>query len=182
VWRQATEAFERRWEQTKEGTQSDQLRLDILAACVQLGLENPVNGVSPQRLSTEIGRHLYSKYRDEAIDPHNVFAHLIGGTGIPCTLALLATAVALWLWRPKIRRGMQLGASFFDARNLLRMTMLLWVVRGLFTREILYNPGFCIAIGLAIGLCIVEGEASLELVGDNSGSGGRTIRPMLQRV
>ena len=94
-----------------------------------------------------------------------MFAHLIGGTGFPCTLALFATAAALWFWRPKIRPGTQLGASFYDARNLLRMTLVLWAVRGLFTREILYNPGFCIAVGLAIGLCIVEADASIEPIG-----------------
>jgi hypothetical protein len=182
VWRQATEAFERRLEQTTEGTQSDRLRMDILTTSVQIGLENPVAGVSPQQLSTEIGQRLYSKYHDPAIDPHNVFAHLIGGTGIPCSLALLATAAALWFWRPKLRPGMQLGAPFFDARNFLRMTMLLWSLRGLFTREILYNPGFCIAIGLAIGLCIVEAEASVEPIDAPNGSPNRMTRPMLQRT
>jgi hypothetical protein len=182
VWRQATEAFERRFEQTVEGTQSDRLRMDILTTSLQIGLENPVAGVSPQQLSIEIGQRLYSKYHDPAIDPHNVFAHLIGGTGLPCSLALLATAAALWFWRPKLRPGMQLGAPFFDARNLLRMMMLLWSLRGLFTREILYNPGFCIAIGLAIGLCIVEAEASVEPIDAPNGSPNRMARPMLQRT
>jgi hypothetical protein len=182
VWRQATEAFERRLEQTTEGTQSDRLRMDILTTSIQIGFENPVAGVSPQRLSTEIGQRLYSKYHDPAIDPHNVFAHLIGGTGIPCSLALLATAAALWFWRPKLRPGMQFGAPLFDARNFLRMTMLLWSLRGLFTREILYNPGFCIAIGLAIGLCIVEAEASVEPIDAPNASPNRMTRPMLQRT
>ena len=77
---------------------------------------------------------------------------------------------------------MQLGAPFFDARNLLRMMMLLWSLRGLFTREILYNPGFCIAIGLAIGLCIVEAEASVEPIDAPNGSPNRMARPMLQRT
>jgi hypothetical protein len=178
VWRQATEAFERRFEQTVEGTQSDRLRWDIMTTSVQIGLENPVAGVSPQKLPYEVAQRLYSKYRDEVIDMHNVFAHLIGGTGIPCTLALFATAVALWFWRPRIPLGTQLGASFYDARNLLRMMMILWAVRGFFTREILYNPGFCIAIGLAIGLCVVEGDASLEPIGP----GGRLDGRMLQRA
>ncbi len=182
VWRQATEAFERRFEQTVEGTQSDRLRWDILTTSLKIGVENPIAGISPQQLGLEIGRRLYSTYHDEVIDTHNVFAHLIGGTGFPCTLALAATAAALWFWRPKIRSGMQLGALFFDARNLLRMMLLLWAVRGLFTREILYNPGFCIAIGLAIGLCIVEGDASVEPIASPASPSGRTIRPMLQRV
>lgn len=181
IWRQATEAFERRFEQTVEGTQSDRLRLDIAKTCVAIGMENPITGISPQQLPFEIGRRLYSQYHDEVIDPHNVYGHLIGGTGFPCCLALLATAIALWFWRPKVPSGMQLGATFFDAKSVLRMTLLLWALRGFFTREILYNPGFCMAIGLAIGLCIVEGDVSLEPVG-SSAKQGRTIRPMLQRA
>jgi hypothetical protein len=181
IWRQATEAFERRFEQTVEGTQSDRLRWDIMTTCMQVGMDNPIAGVGPQQLPLEVGRRLYAKYHDEAIDPHNVFAHVIGGTGVPCSLALLAIAVALWFWRPKVPSGMQLGAAFFDARNLLRMMILLWAMRGLFTREILYNPGFCIAIGLAIGLCIVEAEASVEPIGTPNGSPNRMTRPLLQR-
>jgi hypothetical protein len=77
---------------------------------------------------------------------------------------------------------MQLGAGFYDARNLLRLMLMLWALRGLFTREILYNPGFCMGIGLAIGLCIVEVGASLEPTGTNSSDPrGRMLTPMLQR-
>jgi O-Antigen ligase len=184
IWRQATQAFERRFEQTEEGTQSDRLRWDLTITSVRIGLENPVSGVTPQQLPYELGRRLGTKYQDASavIETHNVFAHLIGGTGFICTAALLAITAALWFWRPKVRPGMQLGPGFYDARNLLRMMLCLWAVRGLFTREILYNPGFCFGIGLAIGLCIIEAEASLEsLSPDSSGSPQRMLQPMLQR-
>jgi hypothetical protein len=36
------------------------------------------------------------------------------------------------------------------------MMAILWFVRGQFTREILYNPTFNIALGLVIGLCILS--------------------------
>ena len=36
------------------------------------------------------------------------------------------------------------------------MMLILWGVRGTFSQEILYNPGFCVGLGLAIGLCMVE--------------------------
>jgi hypothetical protein len=182
IWRQATEAFERRFEQTVEGTQSDRLRWDIVTTCIQIGIENPIAGIGPQRLPQEIGRRLYSKYHDEAIDPHNVFAHLIGGTGFPCTLALVATAFSLLFWKPMLPSGRQLGAAFFDARALLWMMLLLWSMRGLFTREIIYNPGFCLAIGLTIGLCIVEGEASVEAKIAPDNRSGRGLQPIRQRA
>ena len=185
IRRQATEAFERRFAQTVEGTGADRLRIDIVKASLEIALENPIAGTSPQKLPYEIGRQLgqlNSEYQKDYLDTHNVFAHLIGGAGFPCTLALFATAAALWFWRPRIRPGTQLGASFYDARNLLRMTLLLWAVRGLFTREVLYNPGFCIAIGLAIGLCIVEAEAAIEPIETPAGSRGPLMRPRLQRT
>ncbi|HKD38417.1 MAG TPA: O-antigen ligase family protein [Pirellulales bacterium] len=181
IWRQATSEFERRYEQTVEGTQSDRLRLDIAMTSLKLAMENPISGKTPQQLPYEIGRRLAAQYQEGgAIDTHNVFAHLLGGTGFVCFASLFAIAGMLMFWKPKLPPGMQLGAGFYDARNLLRMMLLLWALRGLFTREILYNPGFCMGIGLAIGLCIVEAglaEASSALRPGESR--GRTLRPML---
>jgi hypothetical protein len=37
------------------------------------------------------------------------------------------------------------------------MVILLFAVRGMFTREVLYSPGFAAAFGLAIGLAMIEG-------------------------
>lgn len=148
---------------------------------LKLAMENPISGKTPQQLPYEIGRRLAAQYQEGgAIDTHNVFAHLLGGTGFVCFASLFAIAGMLMFWKPKLPPGMQLGAGFYDARNLLRMMLLLWALRGLFTREILYNPGFCMGIGLAIGLCIVEAglaEASSALRPGESR--GRTLRPML---
>ncbi len=162
VLRRATTEFERRIEQTVSGYQSDTLRLDIMTTSLRLAVENPFLGVTPQKLPYEIARRIGGNYAaSEDIDTHNVFAHVLGGCGFLCFLSLLAIAWMLWFWRPKVPLGMSLGPGFYDARNLLRMMLLLWSLRGLFTREILYNPGFCMGIGLAIGLCIVEATASL---------------------
>ncbi len=178
IWRQATAEFERRYEQTVEGTQSDRLRVDIVLASLRLAMENPVSGKSPQALPYEIARQLGAKYQEgPTIDTHNVYAHLLGGCGFLCTGCLFAIAGMLLFWRPKLRPPMQPTAGFYDARNLLRMMLLLWALRGLFTREILYNPGFCMGIGLAIGLCIVEVGVSVTPKLDET---TRTLRPMLR--
>jgi hypothetical protein len=180
IWRQATSEFERRYEQTVEGTQSDRLRLDIAMTSLKLAMENPISGKTPQQLPYEIGRRLAATYHEGgAIDTHNVFAHLLGGCGFFCIGSLFAIAGMLMFWRPKLPQGVPLTAGFYDARNLLRMMLLLWALRGLFTREILYNPGFCMGIGLAIGLCIVEAGVSRGVAAQPGDSRGRTIRPML---
>jgi len=41
----------------------------------------------------------------------------------------------------------------------MRMMVILWFVRGNFTRDILFNPSFNIGLGLAIGLCMLAETA-----------------------
>jgi hypothetical protein len=43
------------------------------------------------------------------------------------------------------------------AHSLLRMMIILWVVRGMFTQNILFAPAFNLAIGIIIGLCMTSG-------------------------
>ena len=97
----STVILNERLKQTVEGTKSDDLRKDIIITCVQIGLENPIIGVSPQGLSAEIGRRLSVRYRDNFIDAHNAFAHIIGGSGPICLLALVAVFITLWTWEPR---------------------------------------------------------------------------------
>ncbi len=150
----STEILERRLNQTVEGTSSDTLRLDLFRACVQIGLENPIAGVSPGGLGNEIGRHLGAPN-----GPHNVFGFVIGSNGLVCFAALLMLGWALWTWRyaQRVPSGKP-ADEFLEVRKLLRYMVILWVIRGCFNDEILYNPGFCIGIGLAMGLCIVASK------------------------
>lgn len=62
----------------------------------------------------------------------------------------------MWTWRLEPEPPPQLQVEFVRSRKLLRMMLVLWVVRGMFTHEILYNPGFCIGLGLICGLCILN--------------------------
>ncbi len=162
----STAVFDARMKQTAEGVESDQHRLGILATCWELGLDNPVMGVSPQQLPFEIGRRGNVMAGLNYVDSHNVFAHLFAGSGVFCLLALGAVAWTLWYWKP--RNGIKVGGRddpLRDARYLLRMMLVLWFVRGSFTREILYNPSFCIALGLCIGFCILADTARESTVG-----------------
>jgi hypothetical protein len=56
---------------------------------------------------------------------------------------------------PPNKADLPLAAEFARAQRLLRMMVLLWMIRGMFTSSILYNPGFSIGLGLAIGYCSV---------------------------
>lgn len=154
-----TEVFERRYEQTVQGTTSDTLRVHLFETAVIIGLEHPIRGVSPQRIPVMLAQRLYpDQSPGSGLETHNVIAHIIGGCGLIEFGVLLYLGWTLMFWRPKKSFSPEAAADFFDARKLLRMMLILWVVRGSFSQEILYNPGFCMGLGLAIGLCIVELE------------------------
>jgi hypothetical protein len=149
----STTVLNERWRQTVEGNKSDESRVTLFLTCIQLGLENPIIGVSPQRLGWELGRRTSLSSGLNVLDSHNVFGHIIGGSGLICFGALLAVAWTLCTLKP--RDGIPLGGRddpARDARKLVRMLVVLWAARGMFSREILYNPSFSIAIGLVIGL------------------------------
>ncbi len=148
--------FDQRMKQTMEGNKSDEHRLAILEACLQIAVENPVIGVSPQVLPFEIGRRTSRVSGVSIIEAHNIFAHVLAASGVICFCALLGTGWSMWTWKP--RDGGRIGGKedpLRESRKLLRMMVVLWVVRGMFTREILFNPSFNIGLGLCIGLCML---------------------------
>ena len=54
----STTVLDERVKQTVEGNKSDEHRMDILVAALEIGLDNPMIGVSPQQLPFEIGRRI----------------------------------------------------------------------------------------------------------------------------
>lgn len=159
-----------KWEQTVEGYQSDQKRWDLFRASAAIGLENPLLGVSPRQLPFELARRVPG--REFALDPHNVFGHVLGGSGIPAFIALCAVGASLLRLAIGHRSPRELHAG-----KLLVMLLLLWVVRGLFTREILYAPAFSLALGLCVGLLLIERrEAQAGTLGWAAGSLAAAVR------
>ena len=152
----STVVLDERIRQTVKGNSSDELRWEILDTCWQIGLENPVIGVSPQVLPWEISRRVKMAHHGNVLDSHNVYGHIFASSGMICFAAMIAVGWTMWNWRPRV--GGKIGGKedpLRDARTLLRMMVALWVLRGFFSREILYNPSFSIGLGLAIGLCML---------------------------
>jgi hypothetical protein len=171
-----TTVFDERMRQTAEGNESDNYRLDIAITCLEIGLSNPVVGVSPQKLPAEIGRRTQIGHGASYINSHNVFAHVFGGSGVFCAAALTAVAWTMWYWKP--RNGVAVSGKddpLYNARSLIRMLVVLWAVRGCFTNDILYSPSFNIAFGLCIGFCILaETAREAEL----AASANRALAPV----
>ena len=158
-----TKIFDEKVKETMSGYGGDRLRQDIILSCIDIGFENPLIGVSPQTLPWEIGRRIQVKHGESVIESHNVFAHIWGASGILCFMSLLAVAWTMCAYKPK--NGVRIGGAedpLRDAVKLLRMMVILWAARGFFTRDILYNPSFCIGLGLAIGLCMLADVARAQ--------------------
>jgi hypothetical protein len=166
-----TAVFDERMRQTVEGNASDEHRVGIIWTCARLALNNPIIGVSPQTLGLEIARNTQIGHGKHlgALAAHNVFAHVAAGSGLICLAALLAVGYTLWSVKPT--NGRALGGRDDPARvarNLLRMLVVLWAVRGLFTHEIIYNPSCNLALGMCIGLFLVSQRARPEAEGTSA--------------
>jgi hypothetical protein len=140
------QVVEHRMEQTMSGYKSDNYRWEIFAHCIEIGLENPILGISPRGLGWELARRTMSDLG--AVDAHNVIGHIFAASGLLTLFAMLWAGRCLWTPFP--------GTSHVPTRAgaLLRMFIVLWLVRGMFTREVLYSPTFCIGMGLALAAVI----------------------------
>jgi hypothetical protein len=98
------------------------------------------------------------------VETHNVYAHVFGGSGIVCLLLMFYCGCLMWGRR--LPRWLPPAAlvKLQESRRLLRYLLLVWLLRGFFSHEILYSPSFCMAIGLCIGLCLLPAGRSSSRV------------------
>jgi len=150
----STEILETQLETTAQGDTTDMMRVRLLMTALIIGVENPILGASPQGLYFELAERVGGHHG--ILDPHNVVAHLIGGTGLVCSAAFTLFAFLLWRRGSGVKKDFFGNASATLAHRYLKLLMVLWIVRGLFSREILYMPVFAVGLGVCIGWCIVE--------------------------
>jgi hypothetical protein len=140
-----------------EKKQSDlDSRREILQGAVEVGFEQPLTGVGPQNVPEALGAHMAGsdKVIKGRLEPHNVIGYVAAGGALPLFLVSVALALALWT-RPA--EWVALGPPDDEekaARGLLRIVLMLFIIRGMFTHEVLTTPSFPIAIGIALGLNI----------------------------
>lgn len=148
--------FEHRVQQTEEGYSSDDIRVRMLEVALDVAVENPLLGATPQGLSYELAQRIGGDA--PRLDPHNFIGYVAGGSGFPALLALLAVAVLCWR-RPE----KYLTPDVRAATDLVRMVVVLFFVRGLFSREVFFVGPFPIALGLALGLVRASYEEAADL-------------------
>jgi hypothetical protein len=141
-----------RWMATRQGLSSDELRWKLLWYSIEIGIENPLVGVSPQGLGHELAARLGAP--GASIETHNIFAHIFGGCGVICLVLMFYCGFLMWNRRlPRLPPNRLV--RFREARRLMRYMLILWLLRGFFSHEILYSPAFCMGLGLCVGLCLL---------------------------
>ena len=112
------QVFERRIEQTEEGNESDRQRIELFVNSLEIGLEHPIRGVSPQVLPVMLAERLFPGMSPgTGYETHNVFAHIIGGCGFLAMFALIYTAWTLMFWRPPKSRTAGCQRRFLRRAN-----------------------------------------------------------------
>lgn len=144
-----TGVFERRVTQTLEGYQSDTFRIALFKNSFFIGLDHPLLGAGPGSFGFELASRVREFDDLEQISPHNALTYIFGMGGLVLVVGWLMAGRALW--RLKASAG---------STPLVRITLILWVVRSIFSDETLYAPAFAFAFGLAIADAVLSSERS----------------------
>lgn len=144
--------MEQRIELTRSGNAGDEVRQELYLATVPIFLSNPVFGTFLPELDYELSARILGS-PDLPLGPHSVVILLVAGGGLFVLVPFLYFARSLWRLELAPRSA---GGGQFSAQWLLRRLMFLWLVRGIFSDEVLYAPAFAIAAGLLVGLNLVE--------------------------
>jgi hypothetical protein len=161
---------ERRINQTTGQNVSDDIRQELFVRSFEIGLSHPLLGVSPQELPKRLARAL--RIPQPVVDPHNVYAYVVGGSGV-FALAALAAFVFGFAF-PGTSRGRT------TAHQLCVMMGILWVMRGGFTHEILFSPTFSLGLGLGPGLVVAQQRLAAQR--RRSAAPARVAPPALRSV
>ncbi|HAA11324.1 MAG TPA: hypothetical protein DCE41_06320 [Cytophagales bacterium] len=138
-------------EQTIEGYSSDNKRQTLVTESILIGLENPFFGVGKEGLILELGRRV--KSLTGRVDPHNLYGYLMGAGGVFVFTAFF-TFMANLIRRPKAPSSYAPYREKYEKsyRYMLLGFVVLYLIRGFFTREIIYSPTFMCMLGSLFGL------------------------------
>jgi hypothetical protein len=150
--RYASDIVEHKSEQTIEGYSSDEGRQRLALLALDVGIENPLLGVGMDELHKQMAIRLkLNKFGVEKTDTHFLIGYLFGATGIFSLVAFIFFLFSIVKKRyPRIISN-RYANQVRKARLLLVGFVILFGVRSLFSREILYSPTFMGGIGLLFG-------------------------------
>lgn len=148
--RYASDIVEHKSEQTLEGYSSDVGRQRLAIMAFEMGFENPVLGVGMDELHRQLAYKLgLNRYGVEKTDSHILWGYLFGATGI---FSFVSFAFFLLSLTKKRFYDKKIQIQYIHRARVLAIGfVILFVVRSLFSREILYSPTFMGGLGLIFG-------------------------------
>jgi hypothetical protein len=142
----AADIVEHKMNKTTEGYGSDNKRVDLIVESLRIGIEHPFFGVGLDKLRIQLAERLETG--EGHVDPHNVYGFLLGAGGI-FTFSLFFLFLLSLMFPVKLTSYTKYFAGDYKkARVLMVGIIVLFLIRAVFTREILYNPNFIGSIGL----------------------------------
>lgn len=156
-----TPVIEERVELTRSGYASDQLRENLYVSGVEVFAGSPLIGSGMPRINEELGKAM-NLPSSEWVGPHSLLIYVLAGGGLLCAIpfGLLAWKVMHPQRRSRRHEEGRSGASDQGVAWLLPRLGLLWLLRGLFSDEILYSPAFNMSFGLFYGAAASIGVSS----------------------
>jgi hypothetical protein len=147
----------------ENAARSDWLRLELFERAVVIGLQHPLLGVSPTRLTRMLGSELV-KFEEEGSDCHNLTGYLIGGCGLFTFTAfcLFAYCMAFPPRRVRLRTATRLMK---ESSKALTLMTLIWLLRAQFQEDVLFSPTFTAGMGICVGFCISSGVYRKGIIG-----------------
>ncbi len=148
------QVFTDRLAQTQAGYSSDDLRLSIYGNGLWIFLESPLVGALPWEVNFELAKR--TAIPSPHLGTHSVVVLLLAGFGLVGTIPFLLLATEYFR-----AAGVDLRSGFKGLRqrptsHLVAGLGIVWVIRGLFTDEVLWAPCFGIGFGLLLALATIE--------------------------
>ncbi|SFB99345.1 O-Antigen ligase [Flexibacter flexilis DSM 6793] len=143
----AADIVEHKLNKTTDGYESDNKRELLILTSMQLGLEHPILGLGLDGLREELAHRL--DVSGPEIDPHNIYGAVAGGGGLLTFIFFILFFVSMGKPPRGIVKSPSIGYyNYKNALLLIQGGLVLFFIRALFTREILYNPNFMGCLGL----------------------------------
>lgn len=145
----ASDIVEYKYDQTfVRDYKSDDARKLLLIESMKAGLDQPFLGLGPMDLTEHLAIRAGSMgFQGDVLDPHNLFGYLLGGTGF-----FSFTFFFLFLYAltkdSSLGKRVQSVARVREVKRMLWFFLVIFLIRGLFTREILYSPTFIGSMGV----------------------------------
>jgi O-antigen ligase len=148
------ERLERRYADLREGTQSDERRLELIEQGMRLFLDNPIWGVGISLVPDYLADPVFGP-----TESHNQLIDLLAGTGVLGTGAFLIVGSRIvWNRRRAVQAGIEKVAP--EVTNIPLMMIGLLIVTGATSNEVFFCPAFIFALSAANGLlCSVASAA-----------------------